>query len=114
MTTKNLIFVGINGAVVSLDKTTGHRVWERKLKGGNYVSLVVAGDQILAGTQGEIFCMDAATGQPLWHDALKGYGMGLMSIATQTGSSDTSLAQAQEAQAADSSIVIAGGAAVTT
>lgn len=98
MATTDLVFLGINGSVVSIEKATGRRIWAKKLKGSDYVSVLVDGNRVLAGAQGEIFCLDAATGKTLWHDALKGYGWGLMSIATQNGSSDTSSVQAHKAR----------------
>jgi outer membrane protein assembly factor BamB len=107
MATKDLVFVGIKGAVVAMDTKTGARNWEKKLKGSDFVSVLIDGDRVLAGTQGEIFCLDAKTGEMLWHDGLKGYGLGLMNIATRNGSSDTSLAQARQQQ--DSNSADSGG-----
>jgi outer membrane protein assembly factor BamB len=57
MVKTNLVFLGIKGSVLALDKTTGQRVWEKKLRGGSFVTLLVEKDQILAGAQGEIFCL---------------------------------------------------------
>jgi outer membrane protein assembly factor BamB len=109
MEKNDLVFLGVKGSVVALDRTTGHRVWERKLKGSDYVSLLVHGNCVLAGTQGEIFCLEATTGKPLWHDALKGYGVGLMSIATANASSAGSLARASQRQKSDSSSAAVAG-----
>ena len=110
MAKPNLVFVGIRGSVLALDKNSGAHVWETKLKGGTFVTLLVDGDRLLAGANGEIFCLDAATGQILWHDGLKGYGFGLMSIATANGSSDSSASAAEfcRQQEADSSAAAAG------
>src|ERR1017187_1980727 len=110
MANPNLVYVGIRGSVVALDKNSGGRVWETKLKGGTFVTVLVDGSRVLAGAQGEIFCLDAATGQILWHDGLKGYGLGLMSIATANGSSNSSAAAAEfcRQQEADSSAAAAG------
>ena len=96
MTASDLVFLGIRGSVVALDKKSGARVWETKLKGGSFVTLLADGNRILAGAQGEIFCLDAATGKTLWHDGLRGYGLGLMSIATQNGNSNAVAAAAQQ------------------
>ncbi len=116
MATKELVFLGINGSVVSIEKATGRRIWTKKLKGSEYVSLLVDGDRVLAGTHGELFCLDAATGKILWHDPLKGYGWGLMSIATQNGSTDPSVAQAHNAkqeQDSGASVAVMGAAAAS-
>src|SRR4029077_10653793 len=95
MTKSNLVFAGIRGSVVAMDRSSGRRAWETKLKGGDFVTLLVEEDRIFAGTHGEIFCLEAATGKLLWHDGLKGYGFGLMSIATKNGSSDSAASAAE-------------------
>ena len=108
MTASDLVFLGIRGSVVALEKNSGARAWEVKLKGSSFVTLLVDGNRILAGAQGEVFCLDAATGKTLWHDGLSGYGLGLMSIATQNGSSNAAAAarQADEQQQASSAAMV--------
>jgi outer membrane protein assembly factor BamB len=106
MAKPSLIFVGIRGLVVAMDRGSGTRVWETKLKGSGFVSILVDEDRVLAGTQGEIFCLDAATGKIIWHDGLRGYGLGLMSIATKNGNTGLqSLAAAEEDSSADAGFV---------
>ena len=108
MANPDLVFLGIRGSVVALDKNSGARIWESKLKGSSFVTLLVDGDQVLAGAQGEIFCLDAATGKTLWHDGLRGYGFGLMSIATERGRSDApaiAAEQVRQEQASSSAAV---------
>jgi outer membrane protein assembly factor BamB len=78
----DLIFVGIKGSVVALNRQTGEQIWATHLKSWDFVNIVVDDDSILASTWGEIFCLDALTGQTLWHNRLKGFGTGLTSIAT--------------------------------
>ena len=95
MAKPDLVYVGIRGSVVALDRSSGGRVWEAKLKGSSFVTLLVDGGSVLAGAQGEIFCLDAATGKILWNDGLKGYGFGLMSIATANGNSGPSAMAAE-------------------
>jgi outer membrane protein assembly factor BamB len=87
MAMPDLVFLGIRGSVVAMDRTSGSRTWETKLKGSDFVTLLVDGSRVLAGTQGEVYCLDAGTGEILWQDGLKGYGYGLMSIATASGTS---------------------------
>jgi hypothetical protein len=103
MAKSELVYLGIRGSVVAMDKNSGARVWETKLKGGGFVTVLVEGNQIFAGTHGEIFCLDAANGKILWHDGLSGYGFGLMSIATRNGSSGLAVAAAEEARRQESS-----------
>ena len=95
MANPNFVFLGIRGSVMALDKKTGVRVWETKLKGSSFVTLLVDGSRIFAGAQGEIFCLDAATGKTLWHDGLSGYGFGLLSLAMQNSGSDAALMAAE-------------------
>jgi len=95
MAKPDLVYLGIRGSVLALDKNSGARIWETKLKGSQFVALLVDGQRIFAGTQGEIFCLDAATGKPLWHDGLSGYGFGLLSLAIQNGVSDPALLAAE-------------------
>jgi outer membrane protein assembly factor BamB len=61
MNKPDLVFLGIRGSVIAMDRTSGARVWETKLKSGAFVSLLVDGDLVFAGANGEIFCLDAAT-----------------------------------------------------
>lgn len=77
-----LLFVGIKGSVVALNRSTGQQVWATHVAGMDFVNVVVDGDKIFATAQGEIFCLDPLTGAGLWHNQLKGLGRGLVTIAT--------------------------------
>lgn len=37
------LFIGIMGTVVALDRTTGTELWRTKLKGGDFVNILVEG-----------------------------------------------------------------------
>jgi len=80
------VFVGVHGEVVALDRATGQELWHTKLAGGDFVNLLLDQDRIIATTRGKAFCIDAATGQILWRNDLPGLGLGLVSIATASGS----------------------------
>jgi len=80
------IFVGVHGDVVALDRATGQELWHTKLAGGDFVNLLLDQDRIIATTKGKVFCLDVATGQLLWRNDLPGLGLGLVSIATASGS----------------------------
>ncbi|HQR32883.1 MAG TPA: PQQ-binding-like beta-propeller repeat protein [Blastocatellia bacterium] len=82
----NAIYLGIKGAVVALNRATGEEIWRTALKGGDFVNVVLDGNQLYATTKGEIFCLDTTTGEPRWHNKLSGLGLGLISIATPSGS----------------------------
>lgn len=76
MTIEQLIFVGLNGYVLALDRDTGDIVWSNKELKSGYVTLLLDGDRLIASTNGYIFCLDPLTGAIRWHNPLKGYGMG--------------------------------------
>ena len=76
-----LVFVGIRGSVVALNRATGEQVWATRLKGYDFVNVVVEDGKILASCYGEIFCLDPLTGDTLWHNPLKGFGIGLAATA---------------------------------
>lgn len=71
-----LIFVGLNGYAVALDRDTGEIVWSNnKLKSG-YVTLLLDGDRLIVSTNGYLYCLDPLTGKILWHNRMSGYGSG--------------------------------------
>ncbi len=83
MKQSDLIFVGIKGSVLALDRSTGAQVWATHLKGSDFVNVVLDDGKIFASCYGEIFCLDPLTGAGIWHNPLKGFGTGLATIATQ-------------------------------
>ena len=82
MKTSDLVFIGIKGSVVALNRTTGEQVWVTRLKGSDFVNIVVQNETLLASCYGEIFCLEPLTGTRLWQNPLKGFGVGLATIAT--------------------------------
>ncbi len=82
MKSSDLIFVGIKGSVVALERATGRQVWATHLKGSDAVNVLVDDAIVLAACWGEIFCLDKLNGNPLWHNPLKGFGIGLATLAT--------------------------------
>jgi len=80
------VFLGVHGELVALDRATGQELWRTKLTGGDFVNLLVDQDRVIATTKGKAFCLDVATGQLLWRNDLPGLGLGLVSIATSSGS----------------------------
>ena len=83
MKTSDLVFIGIKGSVVALNRASGEQVWAAHLKGSDFVNVVMQEGRIFATAYGEIFCLDPLTGNTLWHNRLKGFGMGLATIATE-------------------------------
>jgi outer membrane protein assembly factor BamB len=83
MKTSDLVFIGIRGSVVALNRISGEQVWATHLKGSDFTNVVLQNGAILASCSGEIFCLDALTGDACWHNPLKGFGRGLATIATE-------------------------------
>jgi outer membrane protein assembly factor BamB len=102
-----LIFVGLNGYALALDRKTGEIVWSNSEMHSGYVSLLLDGDRLVVSTGGYIYCLDPLTGQTLWHNPLKGYGMSaptaLVSVHGQSAQVLTAQAAAQQRSAAASS-----------
>ena len=112
MKTSDLIFIGIKGSIIALDRGTGQQVWATHLKGSDFVNVVLEDDRVLASCYGEIFCLEPATGNALWHNPLKGFGVGVATIATAASgcsANATVLAEKRrrDQQASDSGAVVA-------
>lgn len=101
---QELIYIGIAGNVVALDRNTGREVWRRKIPGSGHVTNVVLdGDRILASAQGVITCLNASDGMQVWHNGLSGLGFGFVSIAVRSSSMGTpNTAPAEQIAAAES------------
>jgi outer membrane protein assembly factor BamB len=112
MAKSSLLFIGIKGTVMALDRATGQQVWVTKLKGGDFVNVALEDGDLYATNKGEIFCLDPATGQIRWRNPLKGYGWGLVSIAS-AGSSQSLLIRAKQAED-EAAAAAAGGAGGAT
>ena len=113
MKSSELVFVGIKGSVVALNRATGQQVWVTHLKGRDFVNVTIQQGMLLASCSGEIFCLDPPTGKALWHNPLKGFGTGLATIAPEhSAGSDNAPVLAEkrrrDEQAAASSAAAAG------
>lgn len=111
MKVSDLVFVGIKGSVVALNRATGEQVWACHLKGSDFVNVVVDGGQLFATCCGEIFCLDPLSGAALWHNRLKGLGMGLAVIATEDALRSTLTAVLAEKQRRDQAAAAAAASA---
>jgi outer membrane protein assembly factor BamB len=78
---QNLIFIGIYGYALALDRATGEEVWRTSLKGSDFVTVALSGRDLLAASRGRLYCLEAASGTVRWQNDLKGLGYGLVSIA---------------------------------
>jgi outer membrane protein assembly factor BamB len=84
----NIIFVGVKGHVVAINKEDGTTLWQTKLNGGltsgdRFVSLLVEPDKVYAHTYGELYCLATATGAILWKNALEGLSFDIASLASE-------------------------------
>lgn len=71
-----LVFVGLNGYAVALDRDTGEIVWSNDQMKSGYVTMLLDGDRLVVSTNGYIFCLHPLTGDILWQNTMKGYGSG--------------------------------------
>lgn len=85
---KDLVYVGIMGSIVALDRTTGSERWRTKLRGSQCVLFSLDGPGIYAIANGVAYCVDAATGAILWTNPLKGLGLGLATISVASAPQD--------------------------
>ena len=99
-----LVFVGLNGYAVALDRDTGEIVWSNNEMNSGYVTLLLDGDRLIVSTNGYIYCLDPLTGEVLWHNPLRGYGAGaptsLLSVRGQSSQTVVHQTAAQQAHSA--------------
>ncbi|MFZ1106526.1 MAG: PQQ-binding-like beta-propeller repeat protein [Hyphomicrobiaceae bacterium] len=111
MTIDQLIFVGLNGYALALNRDTGEIVWSNdKLESGP-VTLLLDGDRLIASTGGYMFCLDPLTGEAKWNNPLKGYGLAApAALVSVRGQSPHVLASQQQAASstATTTAVVAG------
>jgi outer membrane protein assembly factor BamB len=94
-----LIFVGLRGYVVALDRDTGEVVWDNSKLNSGYTTLLLDGDRLIVSTNGYIYCLDPQTGRVVWNNPLRGYGVGIADLTSVRGRSDPTVIR--EAAAAD-------------
>jgi len=106
-----LLFIGIKGTVLALNRATGEEVWRTHLKASDFIHVVLDNGELYAATKGELFAVDPASGQVRWQNSLAGLGRGLVSIASSSSGITVVQEKRQRDQAAASATVIAAGAA---
>ena len=91
---EQLIFVGLNGYALALDRDSGEIVWSNNEMQSGYVALLLDGDRLIVSTNGYMYCLDPLTGRIRWHNPLTGYGLGAPTAITSVrGQNSTSLIQ---------------------
>ena len=110
MTIDQLIFVGLNGKAVALNRDTGEIVWSNDHMRRGYVTMLLDGDRLIVSTNGYIYCLDPLTGAILWHNPMKGYGMGTPTSLLSVRGSSGDLAIEQAAKVAADAAAAAASA----
>jgi outer membrane protein assembly factor BamB len=100
MPIEQLIFIGLNGYAVALDRNTGEIVWYNDQMKSGYVTLLLDGDRLIASTNGYIYCLDPRNGRILWHNPMTGYGTAPTSLISVRGQSSQVVIQQAAAQVA--------------
>lgn len=108
-TQNQVVYVGIRGTALALDRATGKELWRTELKGSDFVNLVLDGNDLFATARGEIFCLDPVTGRIRWNNPLKGLGWGLITVAPCAAPATAAMAEYR--RRADAAASSAGGAA---
>lgn len=111
---EELVFVGLNGYALALDRRTGDVVWSNSDMHSGYVTLLLDGDRLIVSTNGFIYALDPLTGKILWHNPLKGFGQGtptaLVSVRGQGGATLMQQATCQAGEmASGGAVVVMGG-----
>ncbi len=106
---KDRIYLGVHRHVLCLDKRTGQELWRTELKRSHLVTVMVAGDVILAHAGGSLFGLRIEDGVILWQNELQGLGYGYCTLASD-GSGASSPAAAQQAQQAQAAAMAAAAA----
>jgi outer membrane protein assembly factor BamB len=88
-----LIFVGLNGYALALNRDTGEIVWSNNEMKGGYVSLLLDGDRLIVSTDGYMYCLNPLTGHIMWSNPLKGYRTGPTSLVSVRGQSSPAMLQ---------------------
>jgi outer membrane protein assembly factor BamB len=77
-----LIFVGLRGTVVALERETGATRWQTSLRGADFVNVALQNGDLFAACKGRLYRLDPATGDIHWCNELAGLGYGIVSIAS--------------------------------
>jgi len=107
-----VVFVGLNGYVVALDRDTGEIVWSNNELESGYVTLLLDGDRLVVSTNGYLFCLDPLTGRVLWNNRMRGYGLGApTSLISARGQSSQTVVQQAAAASRHAAVGHDGGLA---
>jgi outer membrane protein assembly factor BamB len=74
MAIDQLVFVGLNGYALALDRDTGEVVWSNNHMHSGYVTLLLDGDRLIVSCNGYLYCLDPLSGEIRWKNPLHGFG----------------------------------------
>jgi outer membrane protein assembly factor BamB len=77
-----MIFVGIKGSVIGIERSTGATKWTTNLVGSDFVNVTTMDGDLFASSRGRLYRLDPASGDITWCNELPGMGWGLMTIAS--------------------------------
>src|SRR5262245_42189568 len=113
VTIEQLIFVGLNGYAVALDRDSGEIVWSNNELRFGPVTLLLDGDRLMVSTGGYLFCLDPLTGKVRWNNEMTGYGgKAPTALVSVRGQSQQVAAQQQQFAATAGAAAAAGTAAI--
>ena len=93
---RSLLYVGIKGCVVALDRSSGDEIWRAELRTAEFVSVLWDGTGLFAANSGEVWRLNPANGETMWHNEMKRLGRGLVALASSvsvSGGNDTDTAE---------------------
>jgi outer membrane protein assembly factor BamB len=103
MAIRGLLFVGLRGTVVAVDRSTGATVWSTTLKGSDFVNVTVQDGDLFAACRGRLYRLDPSTGDVHWSNELPGLGLGIVTIAGSSQIAPAAEKKARDAAAAAAS-----------
>ena len=104
----SLLFIGMKGTVLALNRATGAEVWRTHLKSSDFVHVVLDNGELFAATKGELFALDPASGQIRWQNPLEGMGRGLVSIGSSSSGITVVQQKRKNDETADATVIVAG------
>ena len=72
----DILFIGIKGHVVAINKSNGEVKWKTRLKHADVTNVLYEDGKIFAYAGGHLYKLDATTGVQEWQNPLKGLGFG--------------------------------------
>jgi outer membrane protein assembly factor BamB len=93
-----LIFTGMGGRVVAINRLSGEVIWKKHLSGSGFVTVIADATTVYAQTGGKLFALNPLSGDIVWTNGLPGcgYGLGCLAFAGGQHSWPAPMVQMQE------------------